>query len=83
MDIVFRIDTPISMFLGVMCDLTLGARTRRVIKEAAESSSFKQWLGMRAVKLEEGLRRKKVQSSKFLSHFYDQVIPFGSLHTMR
>ena len=68
-----QINTLVSMFLGVMCDLTLGARTRRVIKEAAESSGFKQWLGMRAVKLEEGVRRKKVQSTKFLSFFYDKV----------
>jgi hypothetical protein len=63
------------MFLGVMCDLTMGARSRRMLKEAAETSAFKQWLDKRDAKLEESTRRKRVASSKFLSFFFDQVAP--------
>jgi hypothetical protein len=62
-----------SIFLGVMCDLTLGARTRRVIRETAETSGFKQWLNLRASKLGKNIRRKIVKNSKYLSYFYDQV----------
>jgi hypothetical protein len=62
-----------SMFLGVMCDLTLGARSRRLIKEAAETSAFKMWLKARAGKLEKTIRQKTVAKSKFLSFFFDQV----------
>jgi hypothetical protein len=57
-----------------MCDLTIGARTQRLVKEQAETSAFKLWLNDRAVKLKETFRRKVVAKSKFLNFFYDQVI---------
>jgi hypothetical protein len=56
-----------------MCDLTLVARSRRLVKELAETSSFKLWLNSRAAKLETTIRRKVVAKSKFLNFFYDQV----------
>ncbi len=69
------------MFLGAMCDLTLDARSLRILKEAAETSSFKQWLDKRAAKLEQSTRRKRVANSKFLSFFFDQVIPLSQLQS--
>jgi hypothetical protein len=61
------------MFLGVMCDLTIAARSRRMRKESAETSAFKQWLDKRDVQLEQSIRRQRVARSKFLSYFFDQV----------
>jgi hypothetical protein len=49
------------------------------MKEAAETSSFQQWLDKRAAKLEQITRRKRVASSKFLSFFFDQVTPLYQL----
>ena len=62
------------MFLGVMCDLTIAARSRRVIKEKAETSAFKLWLNARAAKLQKTVRQKAVAKSKFLNFFYEDSL---------
>jgi hypothetical protein len=79
--IALSYDSLLSMFLGAMCELTTAARSRRIMKEAAETSAFKQWLDKRATKLEQSTRRKRVASSKFLSFFFDQVALHSQLQS--